>query len=122
MQQETKEYLKERSIYYGKRIAAGFVIGGLICLGLSFAPLSPLFMGEIIAVVPAILFALYTWYNWNKSQVKNCQGNQNAINEINDLTITSLFTDIFLKCIIAAPVGVGIAAGCRRSYSWDAMS
>ncbi|MDG7057462.1 MAG: hypothetical protein LKM43_04960 [Wolbachia endosymbiont of Penenirmus auritus] len=67
--------------------AAGAVIGTLIGLGLSFTALSPLVIGGVIAVVPAILFYAYSIYN----------------------SIEDLFAYAWL-CAASAAIGVGLAA------------
>ncbi|APR98220.1 hypothetical protein [Wolbachia endosymbiont of Folsomia candida] len=118
MKQETKERLKEYSIYYGKRIPTGLIMGSAIGLGLSCLPLSPLLMGAIIAAVPIILFTAYEYYKESKAFDKMMQEHPNvnpeAVKLANDLFIKDalkgLLKDVLTMCVIAAAC-VGFAAG-----------
>lgn len=73
---------------------AGTVIGTLIGLGLSFTALSPLVIGRIIAVVPAILFYAYSIYNSIREE---------------KFSKEDLFAYAWL-CAASAAIGVGLAA------------
>lgn len=82
--------------------AAGAVIGTLIGLGLSFTALSPLVIGGVIAVVPAILFYAYSIYNSIREE---------------KFSKEDLFAYAWL-CAASAAIGVGLAAVCNCYFSW----
>jgi len=73
---------------------AGAIIGALTGLGLSFTALSPLVIGGVVAVVPAILFYAYSVYNSIREETFSKE---------------DLFTYAWL-CAASAAIGVGLAA------------
>jgi hypothetical protein len=79
---------------------AGAIIGALTGLGLSFTALSPLVIGGVIAVVPAILFYAYSIYNSIREETFSKE---------------DLFTYIWL-CAASAAIGVGLAAAATAIF------
>lgn len=73
---------------------AGAIIGALIGFGLSFTALSPLVIGGVVAVVPAISFYAYSIYNSTREGTFSKE---------------DLFTYAWL-CAASAAIGVGLAA------------
>ncbi|MDR0288469.1 MAG: hypothetical protein LBH78_00175 [Rickettsiales bacterium] len=79
---------------------AGAIIGALTGLGLSFTALSPLVIGGVVAVVPAILFYAYSIYNSIREETFSKE---------------DLFTYAWL-CAASAAIGVGLAAAVTATF------
>lgn len=91
-----KEEAKELSILS----VAGAIIGALTGLGLSFTALSPLTIGGIVAVVPAVLFYAYSIYNSTREGIFSKE---------------DLFKYAWL-CAASAAIGVGLAAATTAIF------